>query len=235
MSTIRSARLYHYPASRSARARWALHETVGDDFQIEEVDLYQGAQYGPDFLARNPNHNVPVLELTLADGSEVRLLESAAMVEFLVDAYPGRGLAPPAGEGSAARADYLQMLHFGATWMDMMLWQVRIHEHVLPAGERDERTIARYRGKFTGEVEPQLLERLARASYVCGDSFSGADIVVGHNVMWARGYGMCQDPAFRAYLSRLSKRPAFQKAFADAARFSAAPPAGSALAARFTG
>ena len=235
MSIIRSARLYHYPASRSARVRWALHETVGDDFQIEEVDLYQGAQYGPEFLARNPNHNVPVLELTLADGREVRLLESAAMVEFLVDAHPASGLAPPAGEGSPARADYLQMLHFGSTWMDMMLWQVRIHEHVLPLDERDARTIARYRGKFRAEVEPQLLERFGRLPYVCGESFCGADIIIGHNVMWARGYGLCQDGAFRAYLSRLSKRPAFQKAFADAARFTAAPPPGSALAARFTG
>ncbi len=35
------------------------------------------------------------------------------------------------------------MLHFGSTGMDMMLWQMRIHEHVLPADQRDDRTIAR--------------------------------------------------------------------------------------------
>jgi hypothetical protein len=32
--------------------------------------------------------------------------------------------------------------------------------------------------------------------------------------MWARGYGLCQDGIFRRYLSGLSKRPAFVKAFA---------------------
>ena len=36
--------------------------------------------------------------------------------------------------------------------MDMMLWQVRIHEHVLPQDQKDSRTIERYQGKLTEEV-----------------------------------------------------------------------------------
>ncbi len=32
-------KLYHYPASRSARVKWALHEVVGDDFEVEKVAL----------------------------------------------------------------------------------------------------------------------------------------------------------------------------------------------------
>jgi glutathione S-transferase len=235
MAKILRAKLYHYPASRSARVRWALHETLGEGFDLEVVDLYGGDQYQSDFLARNPNHNVPVLELALDDGRALRMLESTAMVEFLADAFPEKGLAPPAGECSAARADYLQMLHFGGTWVDMMLWQVRIHEHVLPAAARDARTVERYRQKFALEIEPQLRERLGRSPYVCGEAFTAADIVIGHDVMWARGYHLCQDPAFRDYLSRLAKRPAFQQAFADARQFRAEPPADSAIVARFTG
>ena len=71
----------------------------------------------------------------------------------MADAYPAAGLAPPPGP-SPERADYLQMLHFGSTWMDMMLWQIRIHEHVLTADQRDDRTIVRYRHKFATEAEP---------------------------------------------------------------------------------
>jgi len=40
--------------------------------------------------------------------------------------------------------------------MDMMLWQIRIHEHVLPEREKDARTAQRYMKKFASEVEPQL-------------------------------------------------------------------------------
>ena len=53
--------------------------------------------------------------------------------------------------------------------------------------------------------------------------------------MWARSYGLLQDPAFKSYLSRLSKRPAFQKAFADAALFKPQVPGDAPLVKRFTG
>jgi glutathione S-transferase len=231
---IKHLKLYHFPATRSARAKWMLHEVVGDGFEVEKVDLYKGVQYGADFLRLNPNHNVPLLEITWDDGSVQHMLESVAMVAFLADAYPGKGLAPPPGM-SRERADYLQMLQFGGTTMDMMLWQVRIHEHVLPDAERDPRTIARYRRKFTDEVEPQLAGRLERAAHICGSGFTAADCVVGHAVTWARGYGLCRGEVFRSYLSRLSRRPAFAAAFADARDFSPEVPQSKSGASPFTG
>lgn len=227
-------KLYHFPGSRSARVKWLLHELLSDAFDVEKVALYDGAAFTPEFLARNPNHAVPVLEITWSNGERQHLFESAAMVTFLADAYPAAGLAPLPG-ASPQRADYLLMIHFGATTMDQPLWQVRVHEHMLPAAERDARTVARYRRKFIDEVEPQLLSRLTQAPFICGDAFSAADCVVGHSVYWARGYGLCRDDAFRAYVSRLSKRPAFAAAFADARQFVFEVDADRALAAKFSG
>ncbi len=220
---IRKLTLSHYAATRSARVLWAMREVADCEIVVEPVDLYGGAQYQPEYLARNPNHNVPVLDVTWADGSVQTVLESAAMVTFLGDAYPEAGLAP-APAATLARADYLQMIQFGGSAMDMMLWQVRIHEHILPDAERDPRTVARYRAKFVNEVEPQLAARLSKQAFICGHDFTLADCMIGHNVTWARGYGMCQDDVFRGYLSRLSDRPAFQSAFADAKNFSRQPP-----------
>ncbi|PZO51206.1 MAG: glutathione S-transferase family protein [Alphaproteobacteria bacterium] len=217
--------LYHYPATRSARVKWVLHETVGDDFETIRVDLYGGDQYKPDFTALNPNHCVPLLKIEWADGGVTNMTESAAMVALFADAFPQAGLAPPAADMSPARADYLRMMHFAASPMDMMLWQVRCHEHLLATADSDQRTIDRCRQKFADEVEPQLLARLDASAFICGDAFTAADILVGHNVSWARAYGLCQHDAFRGYLSRLAKRPAFLKAFADAREFSVAPPA----------
>jgi glutathione S-transferase len=212
-------KLFHFPATRSARVKWMLHEVLDDDFEVEVVQLYDGEQYSPAYLERNPNHAVPALEVTFPDGNVLNMVESGAMVSWLADAFPEKQLAPPADSLSPERADYLQMLQFGASWMDMMLWQIRIHEHVLPQDQKDTRTIERYRKKFVKEVEPQLTPRLDAGGYVCGDKFSAADCIIGHNVTWARGYGLCRDEVFRAYLSRVSKRPAFVKAFADAREF----------------
>ncbi len=223
MPGIRKLTLHHFPATRSARVKWMLHETVGDGFETVLLNLYAGAQYAPDYLAKNPNHNVPLLEIEFSDGGVLAMCESAAMVAWLADAFPEKALAPPPGL-TPARADYLQMLQFGASPMDMMLWQIRVHEHLLPDADRDAATIARYRGKFRREVEPQLAARLQKGAFISGEAFSAADCIVGHNVTWARAYGLCADDVFRAYLSRLSKRPAFAAAFADARNFDLAPP-----------
>ena len=228
-------KLYHFPASRSARVKWMLHEVLDDDFEVEIVEAYDGATFEEDYLLKNPNHNVPTLEIRQPDGATTYMLESGAMVAFLADGFPDKGLAPPPSPLSVERADYEQMLYFGASWVDMVLWQVRSHEHLLSDEERDLRTIQRYRAKCTSEIEPQLVARLERQSFICGDRFTAADCIMGHNVLWGRGYGLFRHDALRAYLSRLSKRPAFLKAFSDASRFVAQPPEGSAILERFTG
>jgi len=228
-------KLYHYPATRSARVKWMLHEVVDDDFDVEIVPVYEGKQYEAEYLRKNPNHNVPTLEITVPGERPVHMLESGAMVTLLADAFPEKGLAPPPAPFSLERADYLQMLYFGASWMDMILWQVRVHEHLLTDDEKDPRTIKRYRDKFVSEVEPQIRARFERHPFICGDAFSAADCIMGHNVIWARGYGLCRDEIFRSYISRVSKRPAFVKAFADARAFQVEAPDGSPLLDRFTG
>jgi len=231
---IAGFKLYHAPASRSVRVKWALHEVVGDAFEVEKIPLYEAAQYSAEFIGLNPNHCVPVLEIRWDDGQSQVMIESAAMVAFLADAYPERGLAPPPG-ASRERADYLQMIQFGSTSMDMMLSQVRIHEHMLPQSERDPRMAARYRKKFLEEVEPQLARRLEATPYVCGDTFTAADCIIGYNVFWARGYGLCQDEAFRRYLKSLRMRPALAAALADAREFSPVVPDGAPIMSKFTG
>lgn len=226
--------LHHYPATRSVRVRWMLLETIGNDFEIKRVDLYSGAQYEPEFLALNPNHNVPALEIHWSESDVQVMLESAAIVEWLADSFPEKGLAPRLYE-ERKRAEYLQYLHFGATWMDMMLWQIRTHRHILNTDEADPRTVSRYENKFRNECEPQIAGRLEHGDYILGSDFSAADVIIGHNVFWARGYGLCQDEIFASYLSRLMARSAMQNALDDLADFSIEPPEAAPVRRSFTG
>lgn len=231
---IESLKISHFPMTRSARVVWAAYEMADCPVEIDAVDLYRGAQHSPDYLGRNPNHNVPTLEIRWDDGSRQTMIESVAMVTFLADAFPAAKLAPLPG-ATRERADYLQALHFCGTQIDMMLWQVRIHEHILPDSERDARTIQRYREKFKSEAEPQLASRLANRAYMCGDEFTAADCVAGQTIFWARGYGLCQDDLFRRYVSRVAKRPAFARAFSDAGSFQLEAPGRNHPSSRFNG
>jgi glutathione S-transferase len=127
------------------------------------------------------------------------------------------------------------MLSFGTSSMDMMLWQIRIHEHILPTYQRDARTVRRYRNKFALEVEPQLKSRLSQTAFVCGEKFTAADCVIGHNVLWAQAYALCSDAVFTQYIARLSQRPAFARAFADLNQFVLALPEENTVSELFTG
>jgi glutathione S-transferase len=60
-------------------------------------------------------------------------------------------------------------------------------------------------------------------------------VIIGHNVFWARGYGLCQDEVFAGYLSRLMARPAMQTALDDLAGFSIEPSESAPVRLSFTG
>ena len=216
-------KLYHFPMSRSARVKWLLHELFEDEFEVEAMALYEGQQYRPESLQRNPNHAVPVLELSLADGNRVTMFESGAMIALLADLYPSKCLAPDPVSFSPQRMDYLQMLHFGSTQVDMILWQLRLHRDLFAPSDRDERTIERYTDKFTAEIEPQLKARLEAGGYICGAKFSAVDCIMGQNIMWARMYDLCTDEVYSDYLDSLAERPAYLAAFSDSDQFSPSP------------
>lgn len=218
MTAITALTLHHYPLSRSVRVKWLLHELLGDDFTTNRVPLMQGGQFSAEFLAKNPNHGVPVLDVTYEDGNTQSIFESGAILIWLADAYADKGFAPTPDD-LIARADYLQAIQLGASWMDMMLWQIRLNEDLLPKSVRSASLAAFNRDKIKNEIEPQLAAKLSSHDYICGDTFTAADCMTGHNVGWARAYGLCQDDVFSRYRSRLSKRAAFAKAYADGETF----------------
>lgn len=216
MSDISNLTLYHYPLSRSARVKWLLHEMRGEDFETVRVALRKGEQFAPEFLNKNPNHGVPVLDVTYADGTDQTITESLAIMMWLADQDERFAPSP---ENLRARADYLQVMALGGSWMDQMLWNIRLHETILPKTARSEAFAEFNRDKIKNEITPQLAARLEKHDFICGDSFSAADCMTAHNVNWAGAYGLCRNDVFKSYMSRMKSRPAFQMAFADAHEF----------------
>ena len=216
--SFKSLKLYHYPLTRSVRVKWLLHEVLGDRFETEIVAVIKGAMMTPDMLTKNPNHNLPMLDITWEDGQVQTMLARGAMILWLADAYPDQGLAPPP-DASQQRADYLQMVLFGASWMDAILWNMRLHRDLLPPSVKQQSVFDMNHNKWAREIEPQLIERLTNHAFICGDDFTAADCIAGHNVRWAQAYELCSDPVFEHYISHLEGRPAFRAAYSDADQF----------------
>mmetsp|Transcript_20982 Transcript_20982/g.25460 ORF Transcript_20982/g.25460 Transcript_20982/m.25460 type:complete len:148 (+) Transcript_20982:65-508(+) len=139
--TIDKVVLYHYPLTRSVRVLWALHE-LEIPVTVERVDLMHGGALTEEFVKKNPNHAVPVLEFQ-KDGNQVTMIESAAMVAFLADLPSQKTRLAPGLENldALARADYLQMLMHASSWQDMILWNIRMHCDLLPPDLRDQNTV----------------------------------------------------------------------------------------------
>src|SRR4051794_30609766 len=82
-------KLYFHPLSSNARrARLVVHH-LGLAVEEELVDLTQGAQRRPAYLALNPNGKVP----TLVDG-DLKLWESYAIMIYLCEKHGRRELYP---------------------------------------------------------------------------------------------------------------------------------------------
>ncbi|MGH8618644.1 MAG: glutathione S-transferase family protein [Burkholderiales bacterium] len=195
--------LYGCPNSRSLRAAWALEET-GAPYDYAHVDLFKGEGRQPDFLAINPAGKLPVL----VDGA-LTLTESAAIVTYLGERFPDSGLVPA---GAAARADYFRWCSFAITELEPPIWAIAKHRFILPKDKRVAGVEATARWEFA-DAARQLAAHLAGRDFLLNGGFSGADILAGHTLAWAKSAKVPLDPpVLETYLQRLNARPALDRA-----------------------
>ena len=118
--------LYEFGPTRSIRARWTLQE-LGVEFEPITVNLVAGEHRRPEFLKINPAGKLPVL----VDGDLV-LTESVAIVLYLAEKYPEKGLLPT---DLADRAQVNRWLLFAATELEQPLWRISRHTALYPGGQ----------------------------------------------------------------------------------------------------
>ena len=99
-------KLYSSPFSSNARKVRLAAALLDIPLELIEVNLGQGAQRKPEFLALNPMGRVPLL-----DDDGFVLAESAAIMAYLADQKPGNTLYPA---DPKQRADVNRWLFWGA-------------------------------------------------------------------------------------------------------------------------
>src|SRR5256884_4278092 len=120
-------KLYGFPPTRSIRVLWTLRE-LDVEFEFVDVDPPKGELRRPEFLAVTPAGKLPVL----VDGDFI-LTESVAIVLYLAEKYPEKGLLP---SGLRARAEVNRWLLFSATELEQPLWRIVRHTSLYPAENR---------------------------------------------------------------------------------------------------
>jgi glutathione S-transferase len=173
------------------KVKWTA-EKLGLPFHWIEVDILKGESRTPEFLARNPAGQVPMV--ILDDGRS--LAQSNAILVHLAE---GSDLIP------ADPYDRARMFEW-------LFWEQYSHEPYVAVA----RFQVKYLGKSPAEVEPRIMERgaaalarlesaLAASSFLVGERLSLADIALVAYTRMAHdgGFNLADYPATQAWVARV--------------------------------
>nr|WP_300453173.1 glutathione transferase GstA [Accumulibacter sp.] len=195
-------RLYFTPGSSSLAPHIALRE-AGLDFDLVRVDLHQRRLAdGSDFVAINPKGYVPVLEIDTG----VCLTEVPAIVQYIADRIPERGLAP---------RPYTFERYRLQEWLGFI--SSELHKAFVPLFKPG--TPEEYK-RCTREALAARLgyvaARLEGNDYLLGDQFTVADAYLFAVLTWCNAVEIDLGawPALLAFQERIGQRPSVCDALA---------------------
>ena len=203
-------KLYGFPPTRSIRALWTLRE-LDVDFEFVNVDPTKGELQRPEFLAVNPAGKLPVL----VDGDFI-LMESIAIVLYLAEKYPEKGLLP---SGLRARAEVYRWLLFSATELQQPIWRIARHTLLYPPEKRLAAEIPIARQDFL-DMAAVMEKHMGGRQFLVGDNVTVADIVAAYtlDMATAQEKQMLLDdlPRLRGFMARMYERRSAPPRIAEA-------------------
>lgn len=193
-------KLYYSPGACSLSPHIVLRE-AGIPVELVKVDLRsKRTDSGQDFKSINSKGYVPTIELE--DGQ--RLTEGPAIVQYIADKVPARGLAPAAGTLDRYRLQ--EWLNFIST---------ELHKQFSPLFDpaSDDALKARQRERLQGRLA-WVAQQLAGRDYVMGANFTVADAYLFTVLNWSGhvGIDLAQWPVLAAYVARVAARPKVREA-----------------------
>ncbi|MDC0071700.1 glutathione S-transferase family protein [Gammaproteobacteria bacterium] len=197
-------KLHFAPNSRAGRVLWLLEE-LGLPYELNNMAFHPKDLKSDEHRARHPLGRVPVLE---DDG--VQIWESGAIIDYILERHKNGGLKPNSDSDNFAK--YLQWFHYCEGMVMPSMNTIVVHTIILPEERRDETVLGQAQRLLTRALEP-VNEALEGKDYLIGD-FSGADFMLGHSCFMSNNLGCVSDEMIniKAYVQRVSERPAFIKA-----------------------
>ena len=197
--------LHHHPFSQHCRRVVALLEEAGLAYELRHVALDQGEHMSPDYLAVNPNHQVPAF----ADG-DLRIFESNAILRYLCHKH---GLTDWYPEDPARRATVDQWLDWNQCRLSPAVIDI-VFNKVFLGPKGDLAAIARGEARLA-ELTPILATALRGGGYLAGDEPTIADLSVASNItQLGLAAAAPATPAVRAWFDRVSALESVRRACA---------------------
>ena len=195
-------KLYYSPGACAMASHIALEE-AGADYELQKIDLRQGEQRTPEYLAINPAGVTPAL--ATAQGV---ITQNVAILAYVAQTCPQAGLAPTEAYAFARMQAFNAWL---ASSLHPAIGKVLFSRPPLEGAARAEaleQALARY-----DLAEQHLLV----GPWALGADHSATDGYLMVFTRWARQADLLDKvrfPGLNAHLDRVQSRPAVQRAFA---------------------
>ena len=196
--------LHTWPTPNGHKVHIMLEE-VGLEYRVIPVDINQGAQFEPDFLAISPNNKMPaIVDHDGPGGKSYSVFESGAILMYLADKT---GQLLP--KEMAQRYDVIQWLMFQMGGIGPLLGQT--HHFRVYAPETIPYAVDRYTNE-AARLYGVMDRRLAAHEYLAGD-YSIADIACFPWLRRPERQGQSHDdfPHLKRWFDAIAARPAVQR------------------------
>jgi glutathione S-transferase len=193
-------KLYYAPDTCSLSPHIVLRE-LGLEFELVKVDNRSKLTAdGRDFRIINPKGYVAALEL---DNGQI-LTEGPAIVQYLADLKPERGLAPRADSWARVRLQ---------EWLNFITSEIHAGSALLFNSTLPEDVRSLFREKLFRRFD-YLQDTLNEKAYLTGPSFSVADAYLFTVLGWCKFFSIELNrwPVLTAYMANINARPAVQAA-----------------------
>jgi GST-like protein len=181
-------------------------EECGFEYAAHPVNIGNGDQFKPEFLAISPNNKIPaIVDSDGPDGAPFSLFESGAILVYLAG-KAGKFL----GDTDREKYNVLQWLMFQMGGLGPMLGQT--HHFRIYAPEKIAYAIDRYTNE-TRRLYGVLDKQLGKTAYLAGDAYTIADIA---SFPWTRSYAnqgidLADFPNVKRWFDAINERPAVQR------------------------
>jgi glutathione S-transferase len=209
--------VHHLNNSRSQRVLWLLEE-LGVPYEVKRYERDGKTMLAPaSLLAIHPLGKSPVI----VDG-DVKVAESGAIIEYLVDKYGGGRLVPPLG--TAQRLRYTYWLHYaeGSAMSPLLLKLVFDRVAANPVPWPVSAIARRIAATVTHTLIAPNLKRhldyiegeLGAHAWFAGEQFTAADVQMSFplEIAVARAGLNASRPKSMAFLDRIQARDAYKRA-----------------------
>ncbi len=200
--------VYSWPTPNGHKVHILLEE-CGLPYRAHPINIGQGDQFKPEFLAISPNNKIPAITDPDGPGGQpISLFESGAILIYLAE-KTGQFLPSE----PRARCNTLQWLMFQMAGVGPMLGQA--HHFRMYAPEKIAYGIERYSNEAK-RLYGVMNRQVSQQAYMAGADYTIADIAI---FPWLRsaanqGIDWAEFPALKTWFDRIDARPAVQRGVA---------------------